>query len=106
MQVAQEASEAYTAKKKAENTVKKESAKLEDLTDRRREATIQGNKVLVASLDEKIKHQEKDVESAKKLWKVIRKRMKKALVYSDSMRMISTNIRHLQMQLQVGMQKK
>lgn len=66
MQAAQEASEAYTAKKKAENTVEKENLKLKDLTDRRREATIQGNKVLVASLDEKIKHQEKDVESAEK----------------------------------------
>ena len=37
MQAAQEASEAYTAKKKAENTVKKESAKLEELQKEKRD---------------------------------------------------------------------
>lgn len=66
MQAAQEASEAYTAKKKAENTVKKESAKLEELQKEKSDAVVQGNKALVATLDAKIQKQKEDVDNANK----------------------------------------
>ena len=66
MQVAQEASEAYTAKKKAENTAKKESAKLEELQKEKSDAVVQGNKALVATLDAKIQKQKEDVDNANK----------------------------------------
>lgn len=66
MQAAQEASEAYTAKKKAENTVKKESTKLEELQKEKSDAVVQGNKALVATLDAKIQKQKEDVDNANK----------------------------------------
>lgn len=69
MQAAQEASEAYTAKKKAENTVKKESAKLEELQKEKSDAVVQGNKALVATLDAKIQKQKEDVDNANKALK-------------------------------------
>ena len=69
MQAAQEASEAYTAKKKAENTVKKESAKLEELQKEKSDDDVQGNKALVATLDAKIQKQKEDVDNANKALK-------------------------------------
>lgn len=69
MQAAQEASEAYTAKEKAENTVKKESAKLEELQKEKSDAVVQGNKALVATLDAKIQKQKEDVDNANKALK-------------------------------------
>lgn len=51
---------------KAENTVKKESAKLEELQKEKSDAVVQGNKALVATLDAKIQKQKEDVDNANK----------------------------------------
>ena len=64
MQAASEASEAYTAMKQAEIAVESEQAELESLIEEKRQAVIDGNKALVGILDEKIRKQREDVDSA------------------------------------------
>lgn len=66
MKVAAEASANLTALKKASAEVTREKAELDSLEADRTQAVIDGDKRLVKILDEKIKKQEKDVESAEK----------------------------------------
>lgn len=65
MQEAANASAAYTEMKQAENNVKKEQAELDSLETEHTQAVIDGNKVLASTLEEKIKRQSEDVDSAK-----------------------------------------
>lgn len=68
MQAASEASAAYTAMKQAENDVEKESAELAELEAEHDQAVIDGNKALVSILEEKIKRQREDVDSAQEAY--------------------------------------
>ena len=104
MQAAQEASEAYTAKKKAENTVKKESAKLEELQKRKSDAVVQGNKALVATLDAKIQKQKEDVDNANKALKLIKTHIRRALIHWRNMRVTLSSILSWRKRQRVEMQ--
>lgn len=64
MQIAADASEALTAKKKAENEVKKESAKLSKLEADYAEAVVDGNKAQVKIIGDKIERQKENLKTA------------------------------------------
>lgn len=64
MQIASDASDALTAKKKAENEVKKESAKLSKLETDYAEAVVDGNKAQVKIIGDKIERQKENLKTA------------------------------------------
>ena len=64
MQIAADASDALTAKKKAENEVKKENAKLSKLEADYAEAVVDGNKAQVKIIGDKIERQKENLKTA------------------------------------------